>query len=551
MKQKPFSFRFGVVCAAVCSLALAGSAGVASAAKPPILKAASYPGMTTYSCSTDPILMHPGQNLNLFRGETTCPNARVVRGPGKASVFNGPSQGYLTRFKPNMVVIRGKKLVTPPVDDLHLHHVVWLGPTNERFAAGEEKSYVKLPKGYGYRLTANAGWYLNYMIHDLRIIPNRRIRIQWEIDWVPAQSAAASGIKDLEGRWLDVAGLPQQVYPVFDAEKGFANTEDGKFTFPDDVPATPGTPGYEEREKISSGKCWTISQNDGVTLIFGAGHLHPGGEQVDLFATRGGDRKRIFTSTAKYYEPAGAISWDVAMRATRPDWRVELKKNDQLCLNATYDVSKASWYESMGILPLAYIPGRNESGSADPWDESAAFEAMRAKGGILTHGRLKENIDARANRSLGLANPADLPDGSAVPAEGVVIENTVASPGGFSAIKGFPASQMRPPTVPVGSSVTFTSEDALLGSPVTQQIWHTITSCRNPCNRGPGIGYPLAGGPVKFDSGQLGFTSNSDYGNGEVVEQTNTFTTPTFSQPGTYTWFCRIHPLMRGSIRVK
>jgi plastocyanin len=29
------------------------------------------------------------------------------------------------------------------------------------------------------------------------------------------------------------------------------------------------------------------------------------------------------------------------------------------------------------------------------------------------------------------------------------------------------------------------------------------------------------------------------------------YTTPTFKKPGTYTYFCRIHPFMRGSIRVK
>ena len=39
----------------------------------------------------------------------------------------------------------------------------------------------------------------------------------------------------------------------------------------------------------------------------------------------------------------------------------------------------------------------------------------------------------------------------------------------------------------------------------TDQVWHSITSCKAPCNRGSGIGYPLANGPIKFDSGQLGY----------------------------------------------
>ena len=34
---------------------------------------------------------------------------------------------------------------------------------------------------------------------------------------------------------------------------------------------------------------------------------------------------------------------------------------------------------------------------------------------------------------------------------------------------------------------------------------HTITACKAPCNRTTGIAYPLANGPVDFDSGNLGF----------------------------------------------
>ena len=70
-----------------------------------------------------------------------------------------------------------------------------------------------------------------------------------------------------------------------------------------------------------------------------------------------------------------------------------------------------------------------------------------------------------------------------------------------------------------------------------------------PCNRGSGIGYPLAAGPIEFDSGQLG------YGTGLSTEVTTgsqpVYTTPPLTKPGkTYTYFCRIHPFMRGSIRV-
>ena len=58
-----------------------------------------------------------------------------------------------------------------------------------------------------------------------------------------------SGIKPVTIHWMDVAGAPN-IYPVFDAEKGFDRNGDGKYTFPDEVPTDPSEPGYEEREKI-------------------------------------------------------------------------------------------------------------------------------------------------------------------------------------------------------------------------------------------------------------------------------------------------------------
>ena len=51
---------------------------------------------------------------------------------------------------------------------------------------------------------------------------------------------------------------------------------------------------------------------------------------------------------------------------------------------------------------------------------------------------------------------------------------------------------------------------------------------RGAVQPGPGIGYPLAAGPIKFDSGQLG------YGTGfsrEVTTGSNIYTTPPLTKP--------------------
>jgi plastocyanin len=554
-----------VLLAAAGLLASAAPAGAArgGGGGEEILRAASYPGMTTYRCRTDAIPVHPGQNLNDYAATRTCPNATKLRGPGGTRVFAPGSKeaGYITRFKPSMVEIKpGGKLVTPSVYDLHLHHVVWLRPgSGATFAAGEEKTIAKLPQGYGIKVAGGATWGINQMIHNLTATQGRRVYITWEIDWVPETTPARTDIEVAQIRWLDVAGLPQ-VYPVFDAQRRFDLDGDGKFTFPDDVPADSAVPGYEERAKISPARAWTVPDG-GATLVFGAGHLHPGGLHVDLEVARDGpdpgsvagddpsEVRRLFRSRARYYEPAGAVSWDVSLRATRPGWRIKLEGGDRVSISATYDVSKASWYESMGILPLAWSSA-DDPAARDPFKNPAAVRRMRKAGGILTHGRLPENIDRKARRDLELPDPRKLGSkGKRVPRSGVRIRSFVYSKGGFTATRGFPKRLMRPPRVNPGDTVTFTNLDATAAMPQTEQVWHSITTCKPPCNRGSGIGYPLAGGPLEFDSGQLGFGTGTSR---EVTTGSDVYTTPKLKKPGrTYTYFCRIHPSMRGSIRVK
>ncbi len=183
---------------------------------------------------------------------------------------------------------------------------------------------------------------------------------------------------------------------------------------------------------------------------------------------------------------------------------------------------------------------------------------MYDEGGILTHRRLKENIDKKARKDLGLPNPRQAEDARArCRKSGIDIRSFSYLQGGFTAVRGFPTQADAPAgRSSPASRVTFTNLDALPGEPQTEQAWHSITSCRLPCNSGSGIGYPLANGPIKFDSGQLGYGTGTST---EVTTGSNVYTTPplTFKpnkkkrKTTTYTYFCRIHPLMRGSIRVR
>ena len=155
---------------------------------------------------------------------------------------------------------------------------------------------------------------------------------------------------------------------------------------------------------------------------------------------------------------------------------------------------------------------------------------------MLTHGHLAENNNHGGN-PMGLPDPRALP--GVAPLNPIGIEGYVYQQGDMYGA----GSAAYPPKVPAGQSLTFLNHDAVQ----SQNVFHTITACKAPCNRSPGIAYPIADGPRTFDSGQLGFNYA---GFGAPAVGRDTWDTPKNLSPGTYTYFCRVHPFMRGSFRV-
>lgn len=460
------------------------------------------PGATRYRFAYGPITVKSGQN-NIAFSDMAVPKPEV--------------DGWITRIAPNIMRADGS---IPAVDVIHLHHGVWLNtsrqdPTVPRlperiFAAGEEKSIALIPEGYGYRYDADDNWIINYMIHNL-FPAEEDIWITYDLDFIPADSPEAEGMAEMRPLWMDVDN--GSVYPIFDAMKGSGT--DGIFTYPADAP--PEDDGHQQSE-------WTVDRD--MVLVQTAGHLHPGGLTVDLFVRRGDEEKRIFTSEAVYYEPAGAVSWDVSMTRTDPDWAVAVKAGDVLRIETTYDTERASWYESMGIMVIASVAAEE---AHDPGVDPFTGEVKIT--GDVGHGHLPEN-DNHGGEDAGLPNPAELPDGEAV--DQILIEDYVYEFGDFS------EGETDIPLVAPGDTITF---DNTPDAPLANGIWHTITSCALPCNGATGIAYPLADAEVQFDSGQLGNA-------GPPTAGRLTWDTPTDLEPGTYAYFCRVHPFMRGAFRV-
>jgi len=456
--------------------------------------------------------------------------------------------GFMIQMRPNLVYAKkdgkccGK---VPSTSIVHLHHGVWLsdgqagsGEGNGYgfypfMAAGEEKTAIEFPAGYGYPIAAKDAWVLNYMIHNLTDRPYN-VYITYDMEFVPATSPLAAHITPVHPIWMDVQD--HHIYPVFNVYKGSGHN--GKFTYPD-MASDPygGGPPLNQ---------FTIDHAG--TLIGTAGHVHPGGlyDELDLVrkgATPSGgaipgpvaNSVRLFRSYAHYFDKRGPVSWDVSMGVTNTDWRPAVQPGDVLRISATYNSSIASWYEVMGIMVV--WEAWNDPTGVDPFTHAIDQKSH------LTHGHLAENSYYGGSAFVGV-NPKQWAECAR---KKVIIAGFRYLPGDYAS----KSSGNCIPTITKGHSLKFVNEDAsskgtfsLGGNPFyLHSIFHTVTSCAKPCRLNYGIAYPVANsGKNKFDSGELGV--------GIPGVGSLSWNTPANLPPGTYTFYCRIHPWMRGVFRI-
>jgi hypothetical protein len=512
-----------------------------------------------------PIHVKPGQNDVLIEPVT-------IQKPNM--------DGYIVRFKPDLVRLDGS---VPPIEEIHLHHGTWVNFTDDYgdgqpfFASGEEKTYAPIPRGYGMPVSATDDWFLLYMVHNQLTSPDE-VFITYDVDFIAKDAAEAPpiGLKSAYPIWLDVR---PSFYPVFNVQRGFGNgrvctwpkQNCARFDPWGDVFAGQGKPsnkpGTDWSFPARGESLGGIEAFYGGTLIGLGGHLHPGGinDQIDL--VRNGKAKRILTSEAVYWDwknPSRGggppTSWDMSMTVNGlPYWGVRVRPGDKLRINATYDAKYQSTYENMGIAIGYVVPDRLKGGDAvaqapgvDPFAPgvktdnrtscpSGGLQARRptlCTRGFVTHGHLPESDNhSGPNGKLTGAMSSHT--------DGVVMASFNYLPGDLAT-----ADQLGIPTVTPGSEVRFFNADAFIN------VYHSATSCAYPCLGSTGIAFPIADGRsdkgdlVDFDSGQLGF------GIPEIgpAKQTAYWTLPIgpeFESGHVYTYFCRVHPFMRGAFAVE
>jgi plastocyanin len=504
----------------------------------------------------------------------------IVVKPGQNDVLVEPVKiekplrdGYITRFEPNLVLPDG---TVPPIERVHLHHGTWISApsygSGPFFAAGEEKTVAPFPKGYGMPVKATDAWLLLYMVHSAVQDP-MTVYITYDIDFVPQADAERLGLRPAYPLWLDVR---PSAYPVFNTQRDYGG-RDGTCTWPKEECAgfdpwgkqivgqgQPGNGTGEDLELPARGEpLGAIDEFTGGTLIGIGGHLHPGGLQNEIDLVRDGRTRRIYTGRAAYWKrrkphkPGGPpTSWDFSMRVSgAPLWGVRVRPGDALRSNVTYDTTIQSTYENMGIAVTLLAPdtpdGEPTAPGVNPFKaprdrskrcRSGGLEAKRPtlcdQGLVVTHGHLAENDNYGGPAGEWTAR-------TGAPTGNVAIADFLYAPGDLSTIE-----MTGVPTVRLGETLGFTNLDGAA-------IYHTVTSCEFPCLGRTGTAFPLSDGRTStgrrldFDSGELGI------GAPEIgpAKQTLHWGLPVSREQGfapgeVVTYFCRIHPGMRGAFEV-
>jgi hypothetical protein len=546
-----------------------------------------------------PIVVKPGQNDVLVEPVT-------IEKPNM--------DGYITRFKPNLVDENGNVPPVEQVHLHHgtwlSEPSYGSGPF---FAAGEEKTIAPFPRGYGMPIKASDTWLLLYMVHSAVSQPMVAY-ITYDIDFIPKAKGDALGIKPVYPIWLDVRPSGYPVFNVERGfgENGtctWPKQQCAKHDPYGDIITGQGKAGNgigEDLELPKKGEpLGAIKNFTGGTLIGIGGHLHPGGIQNEIDLARPGgedvqvkqkyrvrskrktcvkrrrgrcvqkkrklvtkyrtvtkhvDSTRIYTGKALYWDWKDRTkdggpknSWDFSMRVLGlPYWGVHVKPGDKLRSNATYDTRDLASYEDMGIAVTLLAPdtpdGKPTAPGVDPfhaerdWSEDCKSGPARngklCMRGLVTHGHYPENGNHTVASGKWAAKPG--PETSSVG-----IANFQYFPGDLGQ-----ANSTGVPRVKLGTDLKFFNSEGL-------GIYHTITTCAFPCLGPTSASFPVPDGssnqgrPFDFDSSELGIGLPEVGATSQRLDWSLPVNEKNGFKPGeVVTYFCRIHPFMRGAFEV-
>lgn len=530
-------------------------------------------------------------------------NMRLLYGPfpiAPGSDFNRitaelpVSDGFMTAVSPNLYDA-GSGL-TPSNQHLHIHHAHWFRTSDDAneeyytanlawvFGTGEERTQGSLhdranadPTGprYGIRMEPAVPQALIFMLHNKMPDP-ALVYVALDINFVygspeeiKSAPADCGGIQAGEGcqAGLEFHTLTGKLWgTTFDVPRQTLESGgDGLYVHPTEIPE--GDPTRQTEDAL--GRMFTAGA-DGIAIA-SAGHLHPNGREV-VVANLGpkgsacesdldGDGfagVTLFRSVKiEEMDAAWPHSENYQMGATKHGWRAPIHAGDRIAQFAVYDNDDYASYEAMSFAGL-YVD--REQAPAARGEEGCTLENTQAYllpgdpwGGdpretVINRGGHEDGHDHGGYCGIAGMPPCNIESVDPEPGLAtslVKITHFTYTPGDRTL-----AGQLGLPIqVPQGSTLTFVNDD--MGATVR----HTVTSCEWPCN-GPYLAnYPQPDGV--FDSGKLG---NFDPIDGGLVDTgsgaISSELSPVFQldtsglEPGLYSFYCRVHPWMRGSLQV-
>lgn len=524
-----------------------------------------------------------------------------------------PVSGYMVRIKGDLVDAEGNVPGIEKLH-LH-HGVWWSsageydlagsewfgGPI---FGTGEEKTLLTIPTGYGLPVEPWDEWTLIHMVHN-QTAQTHQAFIVYDIDVVPKPLGDAEGIVPTKLIWIDVNRYPitpdapeRYANPVFNVQRAFGrfDPEAGRAAcaWPRNNCAAADPYGMVTqqqglpKEGVAGGKV-TVTPRIAGNLVYMVGHLHPGGLRNEVSLARDGAEKPIFVSDGLYWDTADPSrvggppnSWDFSMTQTGAQlgWKVRVQPGDELRINAVYDAQEASWYENMGIVGALVAPDDPHAPAAvDVFDDAVSIDSsfpvtavhppgvtaacQPGSGTLCLRGQITHDHLAEANVRGGCVGACP----ALTAAVGPKVTDVSIANFTFGLADQNLAEAFGVPRTRAGQPVRFWNLEGA-------RIFHSITRCAEPCSGDTGVAYPLADGPgdpvMDFDSAQIGYGTFYDPASGQLVPTPRRngrlpdWDKPperavrdgavwefTPSQPGTYTFYCRVHPFMRGAIRVE
>jgi plastocyanin len=451
----------------------------------------------------------------------------------------------------------------PTHQDAHIHHSHWFsvkpvsetdnywggimewqfGNGDEETKAGVEQRTQAEPNGpiYGGYVAGTEPQTLIYMLHNKTAQP-MVVYIMLEVTFIHGTLEQLNA--QSERPYHDLTGV--LFGDTYDVPRDH-NSKDGTYETPEDSPdRVICGEGSCETERVKKGKGvieWT-SPIDG-TIIGTGSHLHPGGLRVitENYGSKqrpcphqgGGYGGTVLLKSDARWRHDVPFSEDFQMEVTHPAWRAPIHEGDRIRLSGIYENRKHGWYDVMTHQGIYVDESQPPKGRCEPYlVGKAAKRDINVTAGVPNRAWGHHPTDEICGKRFDASpcNRREKRTGPGMRTDEITIANFQYHPGDY----GLSGRQGAPVQVEKGTSLTFVNLDQ------AANIRHSVTTCKWPCN-GPYVAnYPLPDGV--WDSGTLGYDA-IDGGSPNPVSST-----PSDLPVAKYSYFCRIHPWMRGAFEV-